>query len=314
MKRCRRIVGAALALLLGSALLVLLFALWPAPVINAVARYGLGLELSVGTINYRVHNGRLLCHIQQLSYRHSPPALDLKLEHLAVDVNLKRLRNKHIIVNDLAVIGADLAIEQGGATPWWREFTAASPSAPEDEHASDTQWRLNVRSIQGKDIHLRVDLLLQQRQNALRITRLSSGQSPHQKRWLQIRGAINDYPLHVDGQVMAIGSKLDRIDPFDISWEVRLADAFLRADGRMLTDVPLQQMLRHFDHLISIAGENRVGFGSDFDGALIPREIRDASGLQNLTAVMRDNGYGDDLIRKLCHENWLRVLEKTWGG
>ena len=60
MKLCRRIVGAALALLLGLALLVLLLALWPAPVINAVAQYGLGLELSVGTIDYRVHNGRLL--------------------------------------------------------------------------------------------------------------------------------------------------------------------------------------------------------------------------------------------------------------
>ena len=95
---------------------------------------------------------------------------------------------------------------------------------------------------------------------------------------------------------------------------VNFAASFLRADGRMLTDVPLRQMLRHFDHLISIAGEDRVGFGSDFDGALIPREIGDASGLQNLTAAMRDNGYGDDLIRKLCHENWLRVLEMTWGG
>ena len=95
---------------------------------------------------------------------------------------------------------------------------------------------------------------------------------------------------------------------------VNFAASFLREDGRMLTDVPLEQMLRHFDHLIAIAGEDRVGFGSDFDGALIPREIGDASGLQNLTEAMRTHGYDDALLKKLCHGNWLRVLEKTWGA
>jgi membrane dipeptidase len=29
---------------------------------------------------------------------------------------------------------------------------------------------------------------------------------------------------------------------------------------------------------------------------------------------MRAHGYGEALLRKLCHENWFRVLERTWGG
>jgi membrane dipeptidase len=36
--------------------------------------------------------------------------------------------------------------------------------------------------------------------------------------------------------------------------------------------------------------------------------------LPKLKQAMAQHGYGDELIAKLCHENWLRVLEKTWGS
>jgi microsomal dipeptidase-like Zn-dependent dipeptidase len=28
---------------------------------------------------------------------------------------------------------------------------------------------------------------------------------------------------------------------------------------------------------------------------------------------MIQHGYGDELTKKLCSANWLRVLERTWG-
>ena len=71
-------------------------------------------------------------------------------------------------------------------------------------------------------------------------------------------------------------------------------------------------MLRHLDHLIEFLGEDGVGLGSDFDGAAIPEVISDCSGLPHLVAAMRQHGYGDTLISKLCHGNWFRVLEETW--
>jgi membrane dipeptidase len=95
---------------------------------------------------------------------------------------------------------------------------------------------------------------------------------------------------------------------------LNFAVAFLRDDGRMLTDVPLSQMLRHLDHLIEHLGEDRVGLGSDFDGAELPEDISDAAGLPNLRKAMMAHGYNDALMKKLCHGNWLRVLEKTWGA
>lgn len=95
---------------------------------------------------------------------------------------------------------------------------------------------------------------------------------------------------------------------------LNFAVAFLRDDGRMLTDVPLSQMLRHIDHLIEHLGEDRVGLGSDFDGAELPDDISTAAGLPNLRTAMRAHGYDEALMKKLCHENWLRVLEKTLGN
>lgn len=95
---------------------------------------------------------------------------------------------------------------------------------------------------------------------------------------------------------------------------LNFAVAFLRQDGKMLADVPLTQMLHHLDHLIAILGEDRVGLGSDYDGAVVPEDLTTVAGLPRLRDAMESHGYSQQLTRKLCHENWLRVLEKTWGG
>jgi membrane dipeptidase len=51
-----------------------------------------------------------------------------------------------------------------------------------------------------------------------------------------------------------------------------------------------------------------------FDGAKIAREIGDASGLPKLLAALRERGYDEAALKKLAHENWVRVLRATWGG
>ncbi|MGI9508058.1 MAG: dipeptidase [Geminicoccaceae bacterium] len=91
------------------------------------------------------------------------------------------------------------------------------------------------------------------------------------------------------------------------------AVCFLREDGENNADTPLITMIRHLDHLIEQLGEDKVGLGSDFDGAMIPKAIGTAAGQQNLINAMRAHGYGEDLIEKIAWRNWLRVLEKTWG-
>ncbi|WP_439124666.1 dipeptidase [Marivita sp.] len=94
---------------------------------------------------------------------------------------------------------------------------------------------------------------------------------------------------------------------------INFASAFLRPDGRMESEFELDIMLRHFDHLVSSLGEDRVGLGSDFDGALVPDHIEDCAGLPNLLTALRSHGVDDGLMTKITHGNWLRVLRKTWG-
>lgn len=92
------------------------------------------------------------------------------------------------------------------------------------------------------------------------------------------------------------------------------AVCFLREDGENNAATPFEVMLRHLDHLLEHLGEDRVGLGSDFDGAMIPKAIKAVDGLPKLVAAMRDHGYGEPLIEKICYRNWLRVLRKTWGA
>lgn len=94
---------------------------------------------------------------------------------------------------------------------------------------------------------------------------------------------------------------------------VNFATSFIRPDGQRNDDTPLEELIRHMDHLIEHVGIDGVGLGSDFDGATIPAEIGDARGLPRLVDAMRRHGYDEATLRKLCYENWVNVLERTWG-
>lgn len=93
---------------------------------------------------------------------------------------------------------------------------------------------------------------------------------------------------------------------------LNFATAFLRADGKMLPDVEIGQIMRHLDGLLEMLGEDGVGLGSDFDGAQMPEIMGGSDGLPVLVKAMRDHGYGEKLISKICSENWINMLARTW--
>src|SRR5919199_2553525 len=88
----------------------------------------------------------------------------------------------------------------------------------------------------------------------------------------------------------------------------------IRADAWDEPNTPLSVLVDQIDYLVARLGIDHVGFGSDFDGATMPREIGDAAGFPNLIHALRDRGYDGPRPRKLAHENWLRVLGTTWRG
>jgi membrane dipeptidase len=108
--------------------------------------------------------------------------------------------------------------------------------------------------------------------------------------------------------------QLDAIRESDGMVGLNFHVGFLRGDGEVVNpDTPLTLMVRQIDYLVERLGIDRVGFGADFDGAVLPAAIGDASGLPHLLDALRNAGYDDEALRKLTHENWIRVLRKTWG-
>ena len=87
---------------------------------------------------------------------------------------------------------------------------------------------------------------------------------------------------------------------------------FLRADGRFDQETSLSEIVRHLTYIAERIGVDHVGFGSDFDGATMPDDLGDVTGLPRLVAALRDAGFDDADLRKITHENWLRVLRRTW--
>ncbi len=106
--------------------------------------------------------------------------------------------------------------------------------------------------------------------------------------------------------------QLDAIRDADGMVGVNFSVAFTRKDGKRDADMPLEQLARHFDYLVKRVGVERVGFGSDFDGTTIPKEMGDVTGLVRLVDALRKIGFGERDLRKMGYENWLRVLKATW--
>lgn len=95
---------------------------------------------------------------------------------------------------------------------------------------------------------------------------------------------------------------------------LNLAVNDIRADAHLAEDTPLDDVVRQINYLVHRVGSDGVALGSDFDGAVMSREIRDASGLPRLVDAMRKSGFDELTLRKFAYDNWLRVFGVTWVG
>jgi membrane dipeptidase len=108
-------------------------------------------------------------------------------------------------------------------------------------------------------------------------------------------------------------NQLDAIKASDGMVGLIFETANLRADAAEEPNTPLEVVMQHLDYLVEHVGLERVGFGSDFDGGIMPpNDLRDVTGLPTLLAALQAHGYDDAALRKITHENWLRVLGNTW--
>jgi len=78
-----------------------------------------------------------------------------------------------------------------------------------------------------------------------------------------------------------------------------------------LPRVEWTKIIEHIDHAVKVAGIDHVGLGSDFDGAMMPFGMEDASHLPQITGALLQKGYSDSEIRKILGENTLRLLHEV---
>ncbi len=107
-------------------------------------------------------------------------------------------------------------------------------------------------------------------------------------------------------------SQLDAVQATGGVVGVNFHIGFLRADGRTDAETSLTEIARHVDYMVDRMGIDHVAFGSDFDGALMPQDLKDAAGLPRLMAELEKRGYDNSALTKIAHGNWQRVLELTW--
>jgi membrane dipeptidase len=71
------------------------------------------------------------------------------------------------------------------------------------------------------------------------------------------------------------------------------------------------KIVEHIDHAVKIAGIDHVGLGSDFDGAVMPIGMEDASQLPKITDALLKRGYSEQDVTKILGGNLLRVMEEV---
>lgn len=95
--------------------------------------------------------------------------------------------------------------------------------------------------------------------------------------------------------------------------------AGLTFPGIFLSDRPeevsFRLLMNHLEHMISVAGIDHVGLGSDFDGYEDADGVAMASvlDLNRITAYLQETGRPEEEIAKVMGGNWLRVMEAVCG-
>jgi len=89
----------------------------------------------------------------------------------------------------------------------------------------------------------------------------------------------------------------------------RAAHEAMRAG--QLPRVGMEKVVEHIEHAVKIAGIDHVGLGSDFDGAVMPLGLEDASKLPMITGALLATGYSEGDVQKILGANLLRVMEQV---
>ncbi len=76
-------------------------------------------------------------------------------------------------------------------------------------------------------------------------------------------------------------------------------------------DVYISDMVDHIDYVVKLIGIDHVGIGSDFDGARMPKNLKDSSEMYKIREELLKRNYSKIDIEKILGKNILRVLKEV---
>ncbi|KUE74961.1 hypothetical protein ASJ35_16300 [Ruthenibacterium lactatiformans] len=90
---------------------------------------------------------------------------------------------------------------------------------------------------------------------------------------------------------------------------INLCSAFLSSDRmRACSD----DVYRHLDVFLSLGAQDTVCFGTDFDGAHVPEDIRDIGGIPRLYGYLLARGLPETVLNKVFFENAWGFWKRTF--
>lgn len=78
------------------------------------------------------------------------------------------------------------------------------------------------------------------------------------------------------------------------------------------SQITVEDIILHIEHIANMGGINNIGLGSDFDGVrCLPKGLEDCTGIKNLTAGLISRGFDDYSILKILGANFISYLENS---
>jgi len=129
---------------------------------------------------------------------------------------------------------------------------------------------------------------------------------------------INFYTAFLSGDVWRYNKQIDsvlqanKLTPAD-SLAKPFLEAYRKLHPKPATDA--ETVANHIDRVVSLAGIDHVGLGSDYDGVdggeNLPDGLKDVSQYPNLIYELLKRGYTESDIEKICSGNLFRVWKQV---
>lgn len=100
------------------------------------------------------------------------------------------------------------------------------------------------------------------------------------------------------------GNDIEEISRMFQQFRVTLKDKM--SDAR----VSMERIFQHVQYIIDLAGDDCVGFGSDFDGIPdTPENFDDCGSFRYIADWFHDAGFSAERMNKISHQNFLRIFK-----